>query len=534
MLSKQMKKSIAGVLICFILLLINTLGFANPTHSVVFTINKSTYVVDNIMKSMDAKPFIENNRTYVPVRYLALSLGVLPEDIGWDSITQTITLKMKGETSDTTVKLIIGSKTYYVNGKTRQMDVAPIIRNGRTYLPARFVAEAFGYTVDWNESKQEVLIYPLNTTSPLASQDDAGTIKSSKLTVSFIDVGQGDSIFIQAPSGKTMLIDAGTPEMGSKVVDYIKSQGINKIDIIIATHPHSDHIGGLPAVIKNFEIGKIYAPKVTHTTKTYENFLNAVKDKGLKIIAAKAGMDLDLGEGITAKMLAPNSEEYNNLNNYSVVVKVTYKNNSFLFTGDAEEESEQEMLAKGYDLKADVLKVGHHGSNTSTTPAFLKAVNPKYAVISVGKNNTYGHPHKEVMERLKSLNITVYRTDECGTVVAVSNGRTILFNVKPGDYMAGSNGNGSTSNTSSSKTSTNNLNQSLPYSYYRGPGKVYVDSNGNGLIKLKATLTALDTTPAFNSLLYGLKDFSRNFLLIKNKNLPQAGAKPVFLLAFCQ
>jgi len=205
---------------------------------------------------------------------------------------------------------------------------------------------------------------------------------SGTLTVTYIDVGQGDSIFIQAPSGKTMLIDAGTPEMGSKVVNYIKSRGINKIDILVATHPHNDHIGGIPAVIENFQIGKFYMPKVTTTTKTFENVLRAAKSKGLSINVAKAGVVLDLGDEVKAEMLAPNSSHYDDLNNYSAVIKITYGNTAFLFTGDAEKESEQEMLDKGYDLKADVLKVGHHGSSSATTWAFLKAVNPKYAVIS--------------------------------------------------------------------------------------------------------------------------------------------------------
>lgn len=278
---------------------------------------------------------------------------------------------------------------------------------------------------------------------------------SGKLTVSYIDVGQGDSIFIQTPSGKTMLIDAGVPEMGSRVVDYIRSRGVNKIDILVGTHPHADHIGGIPAVIENFQIGKFYMPKVITTTNTFEDVLKAAKAKGLSINVAKAGVVLDLGNEVKAQMLAPNSSHYDDLNNYSAVIKITYKNTAFLFTGDAEKESEEEMLSRGYDLKADVLKVGHHGSSSATTWAFLKAVSPKYAVISVGKGNDYGHPHKETMEKLKSLGITVYRTDECGTVVAVSDGRTISFNVKPGDYTAGSSGSNSTSSTSSSKTFQN-------------------------------------------------------------------------------
>ncbi|SFE01093.1 Metallo-beta-lactamase superfamily protein [Thermoanaerobacter thermohydrosulfuricus] len=166
---------------------------------------------------------------------------------------------------------------------------------------------------------------------------------SGKLTVTYIDVGQGDSIFIQTPSGKTMLIDAGVPEIGSRVVDYIKSRGINKIDILIGTHPHADHIGGIPAVIENFQIGKFYMPKVTTTTKTFEDVLKAAKAKGLSINVAKAGVVLDLGNEVKAQMLAPNSTYYDDLNNYSAVIKITYGNTAFLFTGDAEKESEQEM-----------------------------------------------------------------------------------------------------------------------------------------------------------------------------------------------
>ncbi|QSZ27100.1 MBL fold metallo-hydrolase [Aceticella autotrophica] len=264
------------------------------------------------------------------------------------------------------------------------------------------------------------------------------TSVSGKLTVSFIDVGQGDSELIQTPSGKTMLIDAGIPEMGSKVADYIKNRGVSRIDVLVATHPHNDHIGGIPAVISNFDIGKFYIPKVTTNTKAFENVLIAAKNKGISINVAKAGVTLDLGSDIKAEMIAPNSLHYDKLNNYSAVIKITYKNTSFLFTGDAEGESEQEMLNKNYDLKADVLKVGHHGSRTASTLPFLKAVSPKYAVISCGKNNDYGHPHKVTMGKLKNAGITVYRTDECGTIVAVSDGNNINFNVNPGDYKYGS------------------------------------------------------------------------------------------------
>ncbi|ERM92882.1 ComEC/Rec2 family competence protein [Caldanaerobacter subterraneus] len=262
-----------------------------------------------------------------------------------------------------------------------------------------------------------------NCQLPAISSEDL----SSKLVVSFIDVGQGDSIFIKTPSDKTMLIDAGTPEMGERVVNYIKKQGVRKIDVLVGTHPHTDHIGGLPEVIQNFDISKFYMPKVTTTTSAFENVLKAAKAKKLPIYVAKAGVTLYLGTEIEAKMLAPNSSYYEDLNNYSAVIKITYGDTAFLFTGDAEKESEREMLNENYNLKADVLKVGHHGSSSSSSWSFLKEVRPKYAVISCGKNNEYGHPHRETLEKLSELGITVYRTDECGTIVAVSDGKTVSF-----------------------------------------------------------------------------------------------------------
>ncbi|HHY80402.1 MAG TPA: MBL fold metallo-hydrolase [Thermoanaerobacter sp.] len=310
----------------------------------------------------------------------------------------------------------------------------------RLLLPFILILFAFiltGCTIFDNTSTHEVqqLLQDEGTKS---QQETVKKSETDSLTINYIDVGQGDSIFIQTPSGKTMLIDAGTPEMGSEVENYIKSRGINKIDILIGTHPHNDHIGGIVEVIKTFKIGKFYMPKVTTTTRTFEEVLKAAKSKGLSINVAKAGVVIDLGDGIIAKMLAPNSSHYEDLNNYSAVVKITYGNTSFLFTGDAGEQSEKEMLSEGYNLKADVLKIGHHGSSSASTWAFLKAVHPKYAVISCGKYNDYGHPHKETMKKLRSLGIIVYRTDECGTVIAVSDGKTINFNVEPGDYLSGS------------------------------------------------------------------------------------------------
>jgi competence protein ComEC len=262
----------------------------------------------------------------------------------------------------------------------------------------------------------------------------AAPAKDGKLIIHYIDVGQADSILIITPGKKVMLIDAGNNNDGDDVVEYLRNQGISRIDVAVGTHPHEDHIGGLDTVIRNFDIGKIYMPKAVNATKTFEDVLAAVKDKGLKINTAEGGRDIAIDSRIESLFLAPNSGEYKDLNNYSAVVKLTFGETSFLFAGDAEDVSEEEMLQKGYDLKADVLKVGHHGSSSSTTPEFLEEVDPEYAVIMTGKDNEYGHPHKEVMERLKNKGIKVYRTDQNGTVVVESDGRNITFSTKPGDY----------------------------------------------------------------------------------------------------
>lgn len=255
----------------------------------------------------------------------------------------------------------------------------------------------------------------------------------NELKIHYIDVGQGDSILVQV-NNKNLLIDAGTNESEKKLIEYLDKQNIKKLDYVVATHPHEDHIGGMAAVIKKYPIGEVYAPKKSSTTKTYENMLNEIKAKNLKISEAKAGVKLDLDKNVNCEMLAPNSNDYEDTNNYSAVIKITYGDNSFLFTGDAEAISEMEMVKKDINLKADVLKVGHHGSNSSTCSNFLDKVNPKYAVISVGKGNDYGHPNKAVMDKLKAKNITVYRTDECGSIVTISNGKEIKFDSKPSTY----------------------------------------------------------------------------------------------------
>lgn len=246
----------------------------------------------------------------------------------------------------------------------------------------------------------------------------------SGMSVTYLNVGQGDSELIQV-NGINMLIDAGTNAGANDLVKDLKNRGIKTIDIAIATHPHEDHIGGMDEVLENFDVKSFYAPKVAHTTKTYENMLKAVKNEGLKIQQIKEGTKIDLGKDTEVQVYSPVKSQYEELNNYSPVMKISYGQNSFMFTGDAESLVEKEILNENKDLKADVLKLGHHGSHSSTSEEFLKAVNPSIAVVSCAKDNKYGHPHKETMSNLKKAGITVYETFRDGDITINSNGKKL-------------------------------------------------------------------------------------------------------------
>lgn len=249
-------------------------------------------------------------------------------------------------------------------------------------------------------------------------------LDQSGLKVLFLDVGQGASQLLVSPNGKTMLIDAGDNDKEQLMLDYMKKYGITKLDIVIGTHPDADHIGGLDKVIDHLDIGKVYLPKASSNTKTYESLLTSIKQKGLKVTTAKAGVKLDWDPDVQVEMLAP-VKSYKDNNNNSAVVRLTHGANAILLTGDAESESEQDMIASKAELSADLMLVGHHGSNSRTTAAFLNKVKPKAAVIQVGKGNKYGHPKEKVLQRLEKQGVKVYRNDEQGTIAAISDGKQI-------------------------------------------------------------------------------------------------------------
>ena len=259
-------------------------------------------------------------------------------------------------------------------------------------------------------------LLPGETTEPSANlKADENTVR-----VHVLDVGQGDSIFLEV-KGTTMLIDAGNAKDGEDIIAYIQRLGYEKLDIVVATHPHADHIGGMAEVLEAFDVGQIYMPKVAHDSKTFENLLETIEEKGLTIQTAQAGKQLLSGEGLSAEIISPKFNEYSSLNNYSAVVKLIFENTSFLFMGDAESEVEDELEG----ITADFLKVAHHGSSTSSSLAFLTRVSPQIAVISVGEGNSYGHPNQETLDNLAQVGAEVFLTMDEGTLVFDSDGASI-------------------------------------------------------------------------------------------------------------
>lgn len=284
---------------------------------------------------------------------------------------------------------------------------------------------------------------------------------AGQMQVHFIDVGQGDATLI-ACDGHYMLIDAGNNDKGTTVQSYLMSQGVEKLDYVIGTHPDADHIGGLDVVIYKFDCDTIIMPDVANDTRTYDDVVQAMKSKGYQTTYPVVGETYTLG-GATFTIVAPNADYGNDMNDWSVGVLVQNGNNRFLFTGDAEEKAEEDILNNGIDISADVYAAAHHGSKTATSQAFLDKVSPTYVVISAGEGNKYGHPHAEVLNCLRAAGISVFRTDEQGTIVATSDGNDITWNCSPSEsWKAGEpTGSSDTSqNAASSGTGTSNNNSS--------------------------------------------------------------------------
>lgn len=286
----------------------------------------------------------------------------------------------------------------------------------------------------WRESLEE-LWGNFTAIGDKLSEDSVPVIAANgEAEVHFIDVGQGDSILITG-GGQAILIDAGENDKGDEVVAYLEKCGVRHLDLVIGTHPHSDHIGGLDVVLDNISADQLWMPeipeKIMPTTRTFNDLLDAAENNNVSLLTAVPGDRAELCGG-TLQVLGP-VKEYDDLNNVSLVTKFTFGGNSFLFTGDMESDAEADLLESGAKVSADVLKMGHHGSSTSSSKAFIDAVDPDIFVIQLGEGNSYGHPHKETLALLKERGAKAWRNDLNGSVVMKSDGQTITVSAEKGE-----------------------------------------------------------------------------------------------------
>ena len=270
-----------------------------------------------------------------------------------------------------------------------------------------------------DDEEEPVQTDPPETLPPVVIPNSGG------FKVHFIDVGQADAALIIC-EGRTLLIDGGNADDSNLIYSYLHRLGITRLDYIIATHAHEDHVGGLSGALNYATAGKVYSPVTSYNSKAFRNFISNVEKQGKTVTIPQVGTQFSLGSAVCS-VLAVN--DGSDVNNTSIVVRIVYGNTSFLFTGDAEREVEQAMMNRGAYLSSTVLKVGHHGSYTSTSYQFLWNVMPQYAVISCGKGNSYGHPHDEVLSRLYDADVTLFRTDMQGDIICTSDGNTVKFSV---------------------------------------------------------------------------------------------------------
>lgn len=391
--AKKMKKSWFKIAVCMIMLAASVF---TATYAAFASYDITILLNGEKIKTEEA-PFIENGSVLIPFRDV---FEALDATVSWDGERRAAQAEYEG----VTVKIYPDEGVFEKNGEVLLLPAVPKIVNDKIMVPLRAASESFGYNVLWNGDTYTVSISD-----------------TSLMRVYFLDCGQADCIFAELPDGKCMLIDAAESSFGKSLETFIKEKGYSNIDYVVATHPHADHIGAMAHILENFTVGTFYMPEKSHTTKTFEKMLNALEKNGCECIYVSGGKSLFRGE-YEANVLSPLKSDYVRMNDFSAVIKLLYKNISFLFSADAEANAENDMINAGFELKTDILKVGHHASPTSSTASYLEAVKPKEAVISVGKDNKYGFPSPLVLSQLEKAGARIYRTDIHSTVTAVTDG----------------------------------------------------------------------------------------------------------------
>jgi len=361
-------------------------------------------------QKLDVSTASDSGTTLVPLRAIFQALGAT---VDWDSSTQTVTASK----TQTTVKIQIGSNTAYKNGQPVMLQVPGRIISGNTMVPLRFVSESLGANVNWDGATQTITIISVGATGSAPPSPTSGVTR-----VHYINVGQADAIYIELPGNDDILIDAGNKADGSLIVNYMNRQQVDDIELLISTHPHEDHIGGMSSVFDAFVVEKVLDSGYCSGTDTCKAYKAGVQAEDAAYMADNR-QSFTFGS-VTLQVLTGSQTWGDDTNDYSVVCILDTGEVEFMFTGDAETKAEGNLLALSSIFKAEILKVGHHGSSTSTSSLFLGRVDPKVAVISVGAGNRYKHPADETLQRLQNAGIDIYRTDLHGTVIVNTDGKT--------------------------------------------------------------------------------------------------------------
>lgn len=346
------------------------------------------------------EPYIHEGDIMLPARELSEKLGF---EVLWDEKSRCASFFKDGAllTIDTKNNMVLKNSTELLQKSSVEF------KDGRIFLPLNTVSEGFDCSA----------LYSSKTKTVSIKQGDLSTFH-------FLYAGQADCVFIELPDNRCMLVDSGTAAFSETLVSYIEALGYTHIDYVVATHPHADHIGSMPEILERFSVGKFFLPNIVHTTMNFEKMLDALLKNGCECVFLSRGMKVFDGDA-SCLALAPSGDSeksYAKMNDYSIVLRIDIEKVSFLLSADAEAVSEFEMINSGVNLNADILKVGHHGSSTSSTESYISLITPEAGIISVGKNNKYGFPSDEVVSRLKYYGADIYRTDLDGNIKVVTDG----------------------------------------------------------------------------------------------------------------